>query len=43
MKLADGILRSELLVWMKNGCTENHFDLDSVQNKNKLSTNKKTS
>ena len=30
MKLVDEILRYELLVAMSNGCTENHFDLDSV-------------
>ena len=42
IKLADGILRYELLVWMGNGFKENHFDFDSVKNKNKISTNKKT-
>ena len=26
---------------MRNGRTENHFDLDSVKNKNKISKNKK--
>ena len=26
---------------MRNGGTENHFDLDSVKNKNKISTNEK--
>ena len=40
-KLAYGILRYELLVWMRNGWTENHFDLDSEKNKNKILTNKK--
>ena len=28
---------------MRNGCTETHFNLDSVKNKNKISTNNKTS
>ena len=41
MKLAGGILWYELLIWMRNGCTENHFNLDSVKNKNNISTNKK--
>ena len=48
MKLAGGILWYEywvrnftVLVWMKNGCTESHFDIYSVENKNKISTNKK--
>ena len=36
MMLAGGILRYELLVWMRNSCTENHLDLDSVKNKNKM-------
>ena len=31
----------EWIVWMRNGGTENHFDLDYVNNKNKISTNKK--
>ena len=31
MKLAGGILQYELLVWMRNVCTENRFDLDSVK------------
>ena len=31
----------ELLVWMRNGCTEKHFDLDIVKYKSKISTNKK--
>ena len=26
---------------MWNGCTENHFDLDNVKNKNIMSTNEK--
>ena len=43
MKLAGGIIWNELLVLMRNGCTENHFDLDSVKNKNKKSTNENTS
>ena len=30
-----------VLVWMKNGCAENHFDLDSAKNKNKVSPNNK--
>ena len=48
MKLAGGILWYEywvrnftVLGWMKNGCTEGHFDIYSVENKNKISTNKK--
>ena len=40
-KLAYGILRYELLVWMRNGCTENHFDLDSEKNKKKKKKKKK--
>ena len=36
MMLAGGILRYELLVWMRNSCTENQLDLDSVKNKNKI-------
>ena len=38
-KLADEILRvmSELSVGIRNGCTENHFNLDGVYNK--ISTN----
>ena len=40
MKLAGEILQYEL-VWMWNGCTENHFDLDNVKNKNIMSTNEK--
>ena len=31
----------ELLDWMINGCTEKHFDLDSVKYKSTISTNKK--
>ena len=41
MLLAVKILRYELSVWMRNGCTENHFHLGSVKNKSKISTNKK--
>ena len=41
MKLASGVLRYELLVCMRNVCTENHFDLDSVKNKKKISSIKK--
>ena len=41
MKLASGILHYELLVWRRNGCIENHFDLDTVKSKNKISMNKK--
>ena len=41
MNLANGILPYELLVWIRSGCTENHFDLNAVKNKNKISTNKK--
>ena len=29
----------ELLDWMINGCTEKHFDLDSVKYKSTISTN----
>ena len=42
MKFASGILRYELLVLMRNGGSENHFDLDSAKNKNKIWANKKT-
>ena len=31
----------ELLDWMINGCTEKHFDLDSVKYKSTISANKK--
>ena len=40
MELAGEILQYEL-VWMWNGCTENHFDLDNVKNKSNMSTNEK--
>ena len=43
MKLPIEILQYQLLVWMRNSCTENHFVLYSLTNKNKISTNKKTS
>ena len=46
MKLVAGIVRYELYVWMRNISiridSKNHFDLDSVKNKNKTSTNKKS-
>ena len=41
MKLAGGFLQYELPVQIRNGRTENHFDLDKEKNKNKTSTNKK--
>ena len=41
MKFAGGILRYVLLVWIRNGCTESHFDSDSGKKKNQISTNKK--
>ena len=41
MKLVGAILWYVLSVWMMNGRRENHFGLDDVKNKNKISTNKK--
>ena len=42
VKLIGGILSHKLSVWMRKGRRENHFGLDFVKNKNKISTNKKT-
>ena len=43
VKLIDGILSHKLSVWIviRKGRRENHFGLDFVKNKNKISTNKR--